>query len=138
VTNFKSRAAHAATQATTQYKEHKKDQPSWKPLSKSLDDLSKLVGATLKTAGEIFAVGVDKKEREKLSIDDAKKQIKALMPKLQKMDDAAMDVLSMMAKVKKETKTADMPVLFLRAMETNAPMFVDYYSRFKIDVNSLK
>jgi hypothetical protein len=139
LTNFKSRAGKAEVAAGKEYKEHKKDQPSWKLLAASLDKLDKLVGPTLKVILQIYDVGADKKKREKLSLADAKKELRDLMAKLQKMDDAAEDVLVSMAKVVKEVDKGDsLNGADLRAMQNYMPQFIEHFNNLKVDVNKLK
>jgi len=64
--------------------------------------VKKLIGPADKVMEKIFAIGNDKKERANLSLADAKKEIKAFMPEIQKMDDAATEFLGSLAAACKE------------------------------------
>jgi hypothetical protein len=136
---FKSRGGRAEAFATKQYKEHKTDQPSWKLLATSLDNMTKLIAPTSKVILKIYAVGADKKARVNLSLAEAKKEIMDLMPKVRKMDDAAAEVLGTMRKVFKEVTQGDSTAnVDLRAIQQAAMAFIEYFNDFKIKINSIK
>jgi hypothetical protein len=79
LTNFKTRAGKASTQAAAKYKQYKKDQPSWKEVAAALERINKSTDATKKAGKKIFDITNDKNSA-KLSLADAKKLIKTQMP----------------------------------------------------------
>lgn len=137
--NFKGRASKATKQASDHYKDHKKDQPSWKAVAAALDEMKKSNDAAMKACQKIFNIAHDK-SCVQLPLADAKKQIKALMPKLQVIDDAADDFSTSVAAVEKEK---DKPIgaidgVDLAAMRNSyVKDFMEYFNLFKAGVNSL-
>ena len=137
--NFKGRASKASKQASDHYKEHKKDQPSWKAVAAALDEMKKSNDAAMKACEKIFNLTADKSCAQ-LSLADAKKQIKALMPKLQAIDEAVDDFSTSIAAVEKEK---DKPIgapdgVDLAAIRNSyAKDFMEYFNSFKAGLNSL-
>ena len=140
LTNIKHRGAKAMKYAAERYKKQKDEVPSWNLVAKSLADLTKAEGPATKAVTEINKIPKDKKQRAKLSLADAKDQVKALMPKIQPVDNAVAQVVGGLEKVYKELemRVAGNDTDLNALARTYLPAFISDFSRFKLELNKLK
>jgi hypothetical protein len=143
LTNFKARASKAAAQAVARFKLQGSDIPSFKPLAEALVKLGKAEPTATKAVDgikKIGAVAADKKKGAALTLDDAKKQARAFLPKIQAVDDIVGTISTLEQKVYREigTKFLGLDVDLNVTVSKNCPFFTQYYAHFKVELNKLK
>jgi hypothetical protein len=143
LTNFKGRGGKAAAQAAARYKQQGKTIPSWKPMAEALVKLTKAVATASKAVNDIHkiaAVAADKKKGAELTLADAKKQVRDLLPRIQPVDDIVASISGLTEKIYKELglNTMGLDVDLAVITEKYCPFFTKYYADFKIELNKLK
>jgi hypothetical protein len=140
LTNFKGRGGKAAAQAAARYKQQGKTIPSWKPMAEALVKLTKAVATASKTVNDIHKIAADKKKGAELTLADAKKQVRDLLPRIQPVDDIVASISGLTEKIYKELglNTMGLDVDLAVITEKYCPFFTKYYADFKIELNKLK
>ena len=140
LTNFKKHCRKATDQAKQRFKEQGKDVPSWEIVAKTLAQLDKATVPALKAVDSVHKLVGNKKKLEKLEFSEAKKELRGYIAKMKPADDAAASVLTAAEKVFHEIglREAGSSNLNLKLMiEKYGPFFIEYYSKFKVNVNKL-